>query len=59
MENLWMVQRTHPDAQGPKGFTILRNKLTFTEEEAVNLAANLVLLIEDGEQKLKDYLAAR
>ncbi len=60
MENLWMIQRTHPDADGPKGFTILRNKLTFDEDEALNLAANIVLLIQDGEQKLKDYfLAAR
>ncbi len=55
-----MIQRTHPDADGPKGFTILRNKLTFDEDEALNLAANIVLLIQDGEQKLKDYfLAAR
>ena len=60
IQNLWEVKKTHPDAEGPKGFTILRNKLTFDEDEALNLAANLVLLVEDGERKLKDYfLAAR
>jgi len=55
MQNLWEVRKTHTDAEGTKGFTILRNKLTFDEEEALNLAANLILLVEDGERKLKDY----
>ena len=60
MQNLWEVKRMNPNADGPKGFTILRNKLTFDEDEALNLAANLILLVEDGERKLKDYfLAAR
>lgn len=56
MENLWEVRKTHPDAVGAKGFAIFENKLTFNEEEALNLAANLVLLIQGGEQKLKELL---
>ncbi len=58
MENLWGVCKTHPDSDGPKGFTILRNKLTFSEDEALNLAANLFLQIKDGERKLKDHFLA-
>ena len=34
----------------------MRMQLTFDEVYALNLAANLILVIPDGEQKLKELL---